>query len=142
MRNTTFRGRGLTARFLYSMPASFVGTRNFESRPVPETVYQDYEQKIVNLLEDEYTRKPELITLSEQAAAKLSAFASEIEPRLVSDLAEMSDWAGSWWAMCYSVGAFVPGRRVPKPRFPDGRKAASGGRADNGKRQYGLGGIT
>ena len=94
MRNTTFRGRGLTARFLYSMPASFVGTRNFESRPVPETVYQDYEQKIVNLLEDEYTRKPELITLSEQAAAKLSAFASEIEPRLVSDLAEMSDWAG------------------------------------------------
>ena len=106
-------------------------------------MYQDYEQKIVNLLEDEYTRKPELITLSEQAAAKLSAFASEIEPRLVSDLAEMSDWAGKLVRQCAaSVGAFVPGRRVPKPRFPDGRKAASGGRADNGKRHNDLGGIT
>lgn len=94
MRNTTFRGRGLTARFLYSMPASFVGSRNFESRSVPPEVYQAYEQKIVNLLEDEYTRTPEMITLSAEAAAKLTEFANEIEPRLVSDLAEMSDWAG------------------------------------------------
>ena len=94
MRNTTFRGRGLTARFLYSMPTSFVGTRDFRSRPVSDECYRRYEQKIVNLLEDEYTRTAEIITLSEEATELLAAFAAELEPRLAGDLAEMSDWAG------------------------------------------------
>ena len=94
MRNATFRGRGLTARFLYSMPPSFVGARKFESAAVDDAVYRRYEQKIVNLLEDEYTRKPETITLSPEASGMLAGFAAEIEPRLVGDLAEMSDWAG------------------------------------------------
>ncbi len=94
MRNTTFRGRGLTARFLYSMPASFVGTRDFRSKPVSDECYRRYEQKIVNLLEDEYTRTAEMITLSDEAIELLAAFASELEPRLAGDLAEMSDWAG------------------------------------------------
>ena len=94
MRNTTFRGRGLTARFLYSMPTSFVGTRDFRSRPVSDECYRRYEQKIVNLLEDEYTRTAEIITLSDQASELLAAFAAELEPRLAGDLAEMSDWAG------------------------------------------------
>lgn len=94
MRNTTFRGRGLTARFLYSMPTSFVGTRRFESESVDDAVYQRYEQKIVNLLEDEYGREPEVISLSPEASEMLAVFAEELEPRLVGDLAEMSDWAG------------------------------------------------
>ena len=94
MSNTTFRGRGLTARFLYSMPVSFVGRRNFDSAPVPADVYQRYEQKMIDLLEDEYLKKPEIITLSPEASRALSSFASEIELLLVTDLAEMSDWAG------------------------------------------------
>ena len=94
MDNSTFRGRGLTARFLYSMPVSFVGKRNFDSAPVPPEVYQRYEQKMINLLEDEYSRNPEIITLTPEAAKLQSAFAAELEPLLVSDLVEMSDWAG------------------------------------------------
>ena len=58
--NETFRGRGLTARFLYSMPASAVGTRRYRSKPVPEEVYKAYEQRIFNLLKDEY--RQEIIT--------------------------------------------------------------------------------
>jgi oligopeptide/dipeptide ABC transporter ATP-binding protein len=50
--NATFRGRGLTARFLYCLPTSTVGERRFQSRPVSDAVYQRYEQKIINLLED------------------------------------------------------------------------------------------
>ena len=94
MDNTTFRGRGLTARFLYSMPVSFVGRRNFDSEPVPPAVYQRYERKMIDLLEDEYSRPPEIITLSPEASRLLSGFASEIESHLMTDLAEMSDWAG------------------------------------------------
>ena len=94
MDNTTFRGRGLTARFLYSMPVSFVGKRKFDSEPVPPDVYGRYEQKMVDLLEDEYSGEPEIITLSPEASVLLSGFATELEGLLVTDLSEMSDWAG------------------------------------------------
>lgn len=94
LNNTTFRGRGLTARFLYCMPVSFVGSRRFQSKPVPDEVYHRYECRVINLLEDEYPEKPETITLSYDAEKLLIAFAEEIEPKLVSDYAELADWAG------------------------------------------------
>lgn len=92
--NTTFRGRGLTARFLYCMPPSQVGSRKFTSESVPEDVYGRYEQRIVNLLEDDYRGDPEIITLSPEAYRLLEAFAEELEPKLRTEYAAMSDWAG------------------------------------------------
>lgn len=92
--NATFRGRGLTARFLYCFPESTVGRRKFRSNPVPEEVLRRYEQKIVNLLDDEYPPKPEIITLSEEAAGLLTAFAEEVEAKMKTDYAEIADWAG------------------------------------------------
>ena len=73
MSNKTFRGRGLTARFLYSIPPSRVGTRDFESASVPEGCYGRYEQKIMNLLKEDYPAEPHIITLSEEARVKLSS---------------------------------------------------------------------
>ena len=92
--NATFRGRGLTARFLYCLPTSTVGERRFQSRPVPDAVYQRYEQKIVNLLEEEYPMRPEVITLTPEASKLLTAFAEAIEPKMKTDYAEIADWAG------------------------------------------------
>lgn len=92
--NATFRGRGLTARFLYCLPASTVGDRRFQSLPVAEDVYQRYEQKMVNMLEDEYPPRPEVITLSEEASKLLTDFAEEIEPKLKKEYAEIADWVG------------------------------------------------
>ena len=92
--NPTFRGRGLTARFLYCLPDSSVGERRFQSRPIPEKAYQRYEQRIINMLEDEYPQRPEVITLSPEASKLLTDFAEEIEPKLKTDYAEISDWAG------------------------------------------------
>ena len=92
--NATFRGRGLTARFLYCMPDSLVGSRRYRSASVPPEVYQNYEQKIVNMLEDEYPARPDVITLSPEASDLLSAFAEEVEPKLKAEYAEMADWVG------------------------------------------------
>ena len=92
--NEIFRGRGLTARFLYSMPASAVGTRRYRSKPVPEGVYSAYEQRVFNMLEDEYSSKPEVITLSPEADALLERFSQTLEPKLAGELAEISDWCG------------------------------------------------
>ena len=92
--NPTFRGRGLTARFLYCLPDSSVGERRFRSRPIPEKAYQRYERRIINMLEDEYPQRPEVITLSPEASKLLTDFAEETEPKLKTDYAEISDWAG------------------------------------------------
>lgn len=92
--NETFRGRGLTARFLYSMPASVVGGRKYRSAPVPEPVYEAYGRRIFNMLEDEYPAKPEVITLSPEADRLLEEFSQDLEPKLVKEYAEIADWCG------------------------------------------------
>ena len=40
LENNAFRGRGLLARFLYSLPESRIGSRKIEPAPVPESVNQ------------------------------------------------------------------------------------------------------
>ena len=92
--NKTFRGRGLTARFLYCLPVSKLGSRRADSAPVPEDVSAGYDRKIYNLLEDEYTAKPRVILLSEEARDLLFAFSRELEPKLVKEYADIADWAG------------------------------------------------
>ena len=92
--NTTFRGRGLTARFLYSMPVSSVGSRRYRSEAVTDSIYRAYERLVVNLLDDEYPEKPQTITLSPEADRELEAFANWLEPKLTTGYAEMADWAG------------------------------------------------
>lgn len=92
--NSTFRGRGLTARFLYCIPRSSVGNRNYRSRTIDPEAANRYERLIFNMLEDEYHEKPELITLSREADRLLGEFAEQLEPMLVKELADISDWAG------------------------------------------------
>ena len=92
--NRTFRGRGLTARFLYCLPASKLGSRQADSAPVPDSVADGYARKIRNLLQDEYEPEPRVIRLSEEAREKLFAFSRELEPKLVGEYAEIADWAG------------------------------------------------
>lgn len=94
MGNGTFRGRGLTARFLYCIPVSKVGSRRYRSASVPFDNYSNYEKCIRNLLEDEYEKEPEMITLSAEADVMIESFAEELEPMLKTEFADISDWAG------------------------------------------------
>lgn len=92
--NKTFRGRGLTARFLYCLPVSKLGSRRADSTPVADRVSDGYARKIWNLLQDEYEAEPRVISLSGEAREKLFAFSAELEPKLVGEYAEIADWAG------------------------------------------------
>lgn len=118
--NPTFRGRGLTARFLYCLPTSAVGSRRFQSRPVPDVVYQRYEQKIVNLLKEEYPAHPEVITLSPEASALLTSFAEEIEPKMKTDYAEITDWAGKLVGNTLRIAGLLCRASVYRTDFLDG----------------------
>lgn len=93
MDNSIFRGRGLTARFLYCFPKSKVGRRLIETKAMPFNIRQAYRDLIITLL----SHKPDsiqTIELSEQAYAYYIAFAEQIETRLLSDLEALADWGG------------------------------------------------
>jgi len=94
MENDNFRGRGLTARFLYSIPESNVGNRHYRSTPIPTEIYHQYEKLIRNLLQDEPEQKPEIITLSAEADVLLEQFSEELEPKLITEYSDIADWAG------------------------------------------------
>ena len=94
MGNGNFRGRGLTARFLYCIPESHVGRRKYRSEPIPEETYRRYERCIRNILVDEPDQMPEVITLSPEADKMLEAFSEELEPKLKAEYARIADWAG------------------------------------------------
>ncbi len=121
--NATFRGRGLTARFLYCMPDSSVGSRRFQSESVQPAIYQRYEQKIVNLLEDEYPATPETITLSPEASDMLTAFAEEIEPKLTEEYSEMADWVGKLVGNTLRIAGLLCRAGIYRaPEFLNGRE--------------------
>ena len=94
MQNGTFRGRGLTARFMYCMPKSIVGKRKYRTEPVPPEVENDYFVLINGLLEEKENDKPELITLSAEADAMLESYSNEVESKLKTEYADFADWAG------------------------------------------------
>ena len=94
MSNGTFRGRGLTARFMYCMPQSRVGDRLYRTQPIPDEVSRCYEVTIHNLLDEEKPQTPELIYLSPEADKLLEAFAGEVESKLKNEYSDIPDWAG------------------------------------------------
>lgn len=97
MQNDVFRGRGLTARFLYSMPKSRVGSRDYQTQDISHEVSFAYEDMIYNLLDEQYnptTDEPEVIILGDDAKQELEAFFLEMEPKLKDEYNSFSDWAG------------------------------------------------
>ena len=94
MSNGVFRGRGLTARFMYCMPQSKVGDRKYRTHPIPDEVSRCYEVLIRNLLQEETPQTPELIRLSPEADKLLEGFACEVESKLKTEYADIPDWAG------------------------------------------------
>jgi replicative DNA helicase len=94
-----FRGRGLLARFLYSLPPSLVGRRRPGAPPVPATVADRYTLELQALAASLTTaagQDPTVLMLDRAAGELLLAFERELEPRLAAgsgDLAQLAGWA-------------------------------------------------
>jgi hypothetical protein len=98
-----FRGRGLLARFLYSLPASLVGRRQPGAPPVPLVVADRYALELQALAASLTTapaptsdQGPALLVLEPEAGELLLAFERDLEPRLAAgsgDLAHLAGWA-------------------------------------------------
>jgi replicative DNA helicase len=95
-----FRGRGLLARFLYSLPASLVGRRQPGAPPVPQAVADRYALELHALAATVAAPAgddgPAVLTLDQDAAELLLALERDLEPRLAAgsgDLAHLAGWA-------------------------------------------------
>jgi replicative DNA helicase len=90
-----FRGRGLLARFLYSLPESNVGRRRVNTAPVPEDISEAYDDQLSILVRSlgEWT-DPAVLTLTDDAHHVLVEFEAHLEPRLGDggDLSAIADW--------------------------------------------------
>ena len=93
MNNKDFRGRGLTARFLYCFPESPVGNRKQDADTVPKEIRSRYE-KLLRILLSTSMETIREIRLTDEAEALRRAFADAIEHRLNSEYADIKDWAG------------------------------------------------
>jgi replicative DNA helicase len=95
-----FGGRGLLARFLYSVPQSLVGRRQPGAPPVPAAVADRYALELqavaASLAVPTGDDGPAVLTLNQEAAELLLGFERDLEPRLAAgsgDLAHLAGWA-------------------------------------------------
>lgn len=97
-----FRGRGLLARFLYTLPASQLGYRSLDTEPVPASVTNSYQRGINALLEIQVTEDdkgetvPHILRLSQPAFNEWQDFSHVVERdmRESGRFAHITDWAG------------------------------------------------
>jgi len=95
-----FGGRGLLARFLYSLPESLVGRRQVGASPVPPAVADRYALELhalaASLAAPAGDDSPAVLTLDQEAGELLLRFERDLEPRLAAasgDLAHLAGWA-------------------------------------------------
>jgi replicative DNA helicase len=95
-----FGGRGLLARFLYSLPKSLVGRRQAGAPPVLSAVADRYTLEVqalaASLAIPARDDGPALLVLDQAAGELLLGFERDLEPRLAAgtgDLAHLAGWA-------------------------------------------------
>jgi replicative DNA helicase len=95
-----FGGRGLLARFLYSLPQSLVGRRQAGAPPVPQATADRYALELQALAASLAALAgddgPALLTFDHAAGELLLGFERDLEPRLAAgtgDLAHLAGWA-------------------------------------------------
>jgi len=106
-----FRGRGLLARFMYSLPVSLIGRCTVRPPGVQADVRAEYERHIRALLDKAQSDDGEPITLTLTPAARerLEALAIATESRLAEhgDLGHLADWGGKLVGMVVRVAGLL-----------------------------------
>ena len=106
MRNNEFKGRGLLARFLYSIPDSLVGHRSYDTGAVPEEFAAEYNNLVVQLLSLP-DGEPRILHLDHDAQTEARKLFLELEPRLRDDLEPLGDWAGKHHGRVMRIAALL-----------------------------------
>ena len=115
MEKPGFRGRGLLARFLYSLPASRVGFRRLNTTPVPAQASANYSRLMRTVLQLQPAADangnqcPFAVRVSPEALAELNRFRTWVESELRTggELSGLRDWGSKLpGAICRIAGIF------------------------------------
>ena len=104
--NPIFSGRGLTARFLYSIPKSKVGSRKFNTNPINYDSKQAFNE-LINSILSETSNFTTYIHLSSDASRLLESYHDKFEIRLAGDLREIGAWAGKLLGNILRLSAII-----------------------------------
>ena len=98
--NSAFKGSGLIARFVYCFPVSNIGSRRYDTSPVPENVLENYKNLVYKLLSRKFNYHDENNLYLHFDCRAYSEFVDYynnfIEPHLVTDMAFCKDWGGKY----------------------------------------------
>ena len=105
--NTAFRGSGLIARLIYCFPKSNIGSRRYDTAPVPENVAENYKNLIYNLLyaKFNYSDEKEIYLHFEAEAFRefVNYYNNYIEKQLVTEMAFCKDWGGKYHGLILRI---------------------------------------
>jgi replicative DNA helicase len=112
-----FRGLGILARFVYSLPTSRMGSRRPDADPVPPDLSDEYAASLRTLARslDAVGAGGGLIRFAPDSVRLLNGWAAALEPRLGEDgdLRHMADWAGKLAGAVARMAALIHlGRNV------------------------------
>jgi len=101
-KNKGFRGRGLLARFIFSIPASKLGYRHLEPHPVPDSVAAIYNEEVTALanvpasMNSDGVEIPRVLRLTDGAWRAWKAWQRDVEVMMREGgrLENLKDWGG------------------------------------------------
>ena len=104
MDNPTFRGRGLVGRFIYCVPRSLFGTRQYEMPKLNYETQKLYENLMFTLfkLEGDFQ-----LNLTSEAYMVYKKYFDWIEDRLVNEFITMRDWASKLHGTTLRIAALL-----------------------------------
>ena len=91
-----FRGRGLLARILFSLPTNTVGRRRVGPPPPAADIVDAYTDQLSDVVADLHRLdEPAVLALGAQAQERMLQFEAELEPQLApgAALGHITDWA-------------------------------------------------
>lgn len=109
------RGRGLLGRFLYALPASNLGYRTLDARPMLPDTRARYEGILTAMLNQETASDeagkpcPHILKLSSDALQAWQTFAHKVEARMREGgtFAHLTDWAGKFPGAVARIAALL-----------------------------------
>ena len=105
--NTAFRGSGLIARLVYCFPKSNIGSRRYDTAPVPETVSENYKNLIYNLLHIKFgcSNSMELYLHFDDEAFRefVDFYNNHIEKLLITEMTFCKDWGGKYHGLILRI---------------------------------------
>lgn len=118
--NPQFRGVGLLARFLYSLPASKLGKRRVDTQAMPAVVRAEYNSLLERMLTlpRAFDGVQLVMKMNDEARKKHFDFAAWVEPQLAefSEFESIRDWAAKLTGSVARLAGVFSVVRVVSPR--------------------------